>query len=255
MDVLAELSCNVSQHVLICYLNTPITYISLPCSHLQTTLPVYMKKEDYERISKEGLPKLHATESVIFTVHGHTFADASISVPCSATCAHELTDWKKALDLLISRTATKSSDFMRQFSALTDNGERVRLCTDNQTITKHLTVHFDEWKVTLEGCYCHDKFAEKAIEFCSLVSIKELKNLQYPKIEYLKAFKMLTYGLMFAPDGEKEAALLYGKRSSASFSLKQYENALDDIERALACGAAQVKSPGKLLIRKAECLL
>lgn len=168
-------------------------------------------------------------------------------------CAQIVTPkWDLPLGLILKLHFSQSSTLRSQFSLLTSVSERLSLFLDDVHLRNRLDGAFEQCKkMVLMPCTCHKKNVQKAVE------IRLIANKTYSSKLYLIAFRFYTSGIMWAPELSDEAAILYGNRSAAFYQTKQYENALEDIERAFNLGYAPLKpnGTGKLLIRKAECLL
>lgn len=177
----------------------------------------------------------------------------TIGAPCSPACVKKLLFTPTEVLVDLKKTGEYSqlkALFVDATTATTD--ARVRICTDNKTITKHLNDKFLLWKGAIEGCKCDRKTAEQVNDQLPGEGSLAVSKGKWP---LSSAFSVYTYRLMLAPAGGKEAARLFSQRSEASYGMKQYENALEDIERALTSPHTSEKEVGELLLRKGECLL
>lgn len=186
------------------------------------------------------------------------FLDSSVQLAClENACPRAIPEWASVLDSMMEQLYA-SPDFKRGaslFENATSNAERVHCFTDTFETTS-IGSYFIKCKDSLlNKCLCQQKNADIASQICSMGN-DEFSTKDQNWSNFLLAFQVYTYGLMFVPEGDC-AAYLYGNRSAASFRLKQYENALDDIDRAFKLSFSRMKpdQAAMLLSRKAECLL
>lgn len=85
-------------------------------------------------------------------------------------------------------------------------------------------------------------------------ALKATGNRLFTDKQYLLAFKFYTAAMATSPAEDGTAAVMRSNRSAASFWLRQFENALEDIAAAFRLGLPAERMAGKLLLRQAECL-
>ncbi|XP_067422087.1 SET and MYND domain-containing protein 4 [Emydura macquarii macquarii] len=83
---------------------------------------------------------------------------------------------------------------------------------------------------------------------------KEEGNKRFQKKEYTAAITLYSKAVAHIRLDSPEMSLCYANRSAALFHLGQFEDCLEDIERAQAQGYPDRLQP-KILLRKTECLL
>uniref|UniRef100_A0A8C8SBZ0 Protein-lysine N-methyltransferase SMYD4 n=1 Tax=Pelusios castaneus TaxID=367368 RepID=A0A8C8SBZ0_9SAUR len=83
---------------------------------------------------------------------------------------------------------------------------------------------------------------------------KEEGNKRFQKKEYKAAILLYSKAVSHVRLDSPETSLCYANRSAALFHLGQFEDCLEDIERAQAQGYPDRLQP-KILLRKTECLL
>lgn len=81
----------------------------------------------------------------------------------------------------------------------------------------------------------------------------ELKKTKHSSLVHKKILYYFTESIAFAPNNSEELALGYNNRSILLHHLKKYDEAIADIDRALACTKSNALK-AKLLCRKANCL-
>ena len=174
------------------------------------------------------------------------FSDINIeATSCPNKCDQNTHKWTSVFQR-IANDLGDSAEFMGLFSALSTNLERVLFCIGNESANRAIDAHIESFSKSI-SCVCDRKNSDKAATF------RAKGNEAFASHQFLKAVRFYTNALIFAPEKE-EAPLVYGNRSAAFFYMEQYENAIDDIDRAIELGYAELKPVAKLLIRKVECL-
>lgn len=159
----------------------------------------------------------------------------------------KIVEWKKVMERITNYL--KSSGLMAKLKSFSGDVALLSFLINNDMVNNILVEYVAKCKHQIDFGMSGKKNAAKAS------AIRLQGNQLFAKKEYLLAIKMYSRALMFVKDEDEEAAMLYANRSACFFYLDQFENALEDIERALKLGYEKLKPPGKLLIRRGFSLL
>lgn len=171
---------------------------------------------------------------------------ANVPFQCSKRCDETLPDWSTIFDFIIE-------ELSKSGYILTSGGKEshnLNIGFKLATLTKDLVeIPFNEQDHLSQNkvCGCGGKNADSAD------ALKLVGNDLFKEGQYFLAIKFYSVAMVICPVGVN-LAVLHANRSAAAARIGQFENALEDIDLAMKMQYPREKQ-GKLLLRKADCLL
>ncbi|XP_054164012.1 SET and MYND domain-containing protein 4-like [Oppia nitens] len=149
----------------------------------------------------------------------------------------------------LTQQLQSNEDFWSEYKTLTTNADKVKHCLTQPSITKLVGDY-----ISVVGSAKHRKYWEKAKEF------RIEGNDWFRKKCYEEAIETYNQAILFAPlpdsslpkEANEELSLSFANRSAVFYYLKQYDNCLHDINKAIKFDYPL--NTTKLYLRKANCL-